>query len=195
MPISLPIYLASMINGLRVSPTNQVILNQGIKLPNFETKHSPTFSISTIAHEVKNRIGTDIIPSPIPPDTESFSWRVQQSILKDYDDLAYTLIRMSLLESVAFIYTIQQDQTLLKYLKESDIKTVKENLNYLADYLGEINTIHQSQDENQSESIDMELLLSPLQNFVLDIRDMTVSFGYIQCQVDLLQNNIVNSLM
>lgn len=209
MTLYQPFYLLNLINGFSVDDTNQVVTETLIQAPNIQSKYTPSLSLSFLSGQVKKLIGTTILPQNTTVDKDSFSWRISQVGLKHKSPFIYLLVQVCLLESVSFIYVLENDDSLIRYIQKTDVDRIQENLNYLADYFGFfVEDFHFSQDvtsidlgsfgyqELGSEISDIsQFAVPPFENylsFVLDIRDLQVAFGYIKSQIDLLTGNSIS---
>ena len=103
-----------------------------------------------------------------PLDSTTIVYKALNSDLASYAPDVYTLLRAVVLESFALLYTIDNDTANLQYTASSDIRRIKGNINYISDYLSTEPKYY---------------------NMIENLRDMHVSLGYIENQIDVIMNN------
>jgi hypothetical protein len=156
--------------------SNVPVLNDGtIPVNTIETTESfisdlfePVYALSTVARMVQGEINSGKIE--VVNDSLDFGtivYKALNSDLASYAPNIYVLLRAAVLESFALLHTIETKPKNLQYVASQDILRVKENLNYIADFF--------STEPKYFHMIER-------------MRDMNVSFGYLQNQIDVIMN-------
>lgn len=127
---------------------------------------TPSYSLSVLARLVQKHIEEGKIQTiNIPVDSTTVVYKAFNSDLSSTNPSIYLLLRATVLEAFAVLYAMDKEIKILEYASKSDILRAKTNLKYIADYLG-------------TEAKYYSMLES--------IRDMDISFGYIENQLDLM---------
>jgi hypothetical protein len=156
--------------------SNVPVLNDGtIPINTIETTESfmsdlfePVYALSTVARMVQGEINSgkiEVVNDSL--DSSTIVYKALNSDLASYAPNIYMLLRAAVLESFALLYTIEVSPKNLQYVATQDILRVKENLNFIADFF--------STDTKYFHMIER-------------LRDMNVSFGYLQNQIDVIMN-------
>lgn len=170
-PIQQPQDLIRFVSNIPVLSDGTIPMNtlsDGISFTS--TIWTPVYSLSVLARET-TPIFTDgtleLVNIPLDPNT--LVYMALNSDLATTMPSVYTLLRATVLESFAFIFSIDYAPANLKYVTATDFKNIKTNIKYIADYF--------------STNSNYYGMISPM-------RDMTVSFGYVENQVDVIMNDM-----
>lgn len=148
-----------------VVPMNTVETQITFNSPLYEA----TYSLSVIARMTQDVLTSGKIESvDAPVGAGTIVSQVLDSDLASYSPGIYLLIRMTVLESFALLYHLDRESENLQYVTSRDISRVRENINFINDYLGSEPKYHKM----------IEIL-----------RHMHISFGYLQNQVDVMMNS------
>jgi hypothetical protein len=156
--------------------SNVPVLNDGtIPVNTIETNESfisdlyePVYALSTVARMVQGEINSgkiEVVNDSL--DSSTIVYKALNSDLASYAPNIYVLLRGVVLESFALLHTIETSPKNLQYVASQDILRVKGNLNYIADFFS-----------TEPKYFHM----------VERLRDMNVSFGYLQNQIDVIMN-------
>lgn len=161
--------LIRYISGLPIANDGTIVRNEMDTDDTFESElYTPTYSVSVLARIVQNTLNNGTIEVvDVPVEKDTITWHVLRSDLDTYAPNIDLLMRSVLLESFALVYSITEARENLKYITYKDIFRIKENINYLADYMG-----------TEDKYLHM----------IEYLRSMNVSLGYIQHQVDVIMN-------
>jgi hypothetical protein len=170
MTVKQPLSLVRFISGIPVASDGTINLNSMDSDGSFISDlYTPSFSISVLARETLNLLDSDIIiPTSTDVDRGTITYKILNSDLASYAPDVYLLVRMVVLESFALIYHINEDRSKLRYVSKRDIVRVKGNISYLTDYMGTESKYHV---------------------FIESLRDMYISLGYMEHQIDGIMNN------
>jgi hypothetical protein len=156
--------------------SNVPVLNDGtIPINQIETTetfisdlYSPVYSLSTVARMVQGLLNSGKIEVTTETlDSSTIVYKALNNDLASYAPNIYLLLRAVVLESFALLYTIENELKNLQYMSVKDIQRAKVNLNYVADYLS----------------------TEPKYFYMIEnLRDMNISFGYLQNQIDVIMN-------
>jgi len=130
--------------------------------------YTPTYAVSVLARITYNMLNSDkikLVNTPIEKGT--FTRLVLDSDIATQAPNIHLLIRAILLESFSLVYSINEERDNLKYITEKDIRRLKENINYIADYM--------STEEKYFHMIE-------------HLRNMYIAIGYIEHQIDVIMN-------
>ncbi|AIW03315.1 hypothetical protein CPT_Mater158 [Bacillus phage Mater] len=92
-------------------------------------------------------------------------YKALNSDLASYAPDIYVLLKATVLESFALLYTIDTTPTNLEYMSTNDIKKARTNINYIADYMSTEGKYY---------------------HMIESLRDMNISFGYIENQIGVI---------
>ena len=146
-------------------PVNSIETNESFS----STLYEPTYSLSVVARLVQSTLSGDTIEvSSEPLGADTVVYKALNSDLGSYAPNVYTLLRATVLESFALLYTIDTKPSDLQYMSPNDIRKMKVNLNYIADYLS-----------TEAKYYHM----------IEGIRNMHNSLGYIENQIDVIMND------
>jgi hypothetical protein len=156
--------------------SNIPVLNDGtIPINQIETTetftsdlYSPVYSLSTVARMVQGLLNSgkiEVVNETL--DSSTIVYKALNNDLASYAPNIYVLLRAVVLESFALLYTIENEPKNLQYMSAKDILRAKQNLNFIADYFS-----------TETKYFHM----------IENLRDMNVSFGYLQNQIDVIMN-------
>lgn len=165
-----PADLVRFIRNIPVLTDGTVPLNALEAESQFHSElYEPTFALSTIARMTQDVLNSDkleVVDAELNPST--IVSQALDSDLASFSPSIYMLTRMVTLESFALLYHIEQESENLRYVSTKDIQRSRENINYIADFLGAEPKYHQM----------IEVL-----------RHMHISFGYLQHQIDVIMKS------
>jgi hypothetical protein len=170
--IQQPEDLIRFISNIPVLSDGTIPLNtmSSSNVPYASTLYTPDFSLSILARQTQTVLNDGITftldTTPLNP-TNIVSMALNSNLATE-SATTYLLLRATLLESFAFLYTIDYAPDKLRYASDTDIKRVKTNINYIADYL--------------STNSNFYMMIPPL-------RDMNISFGYIEYQIGVIMSD------
>lgn len=131
--------------------------------------YEPTYALSALARLTQRTLNSDkieVVNTPL--DSRTIVSKVLNSDLASYSPSIYLLVRVVVLEAFALLYHIEEESSNLQYVSKRDILRIKDNVNYLADYCG-----------TESKYLS---LIEPL-------RDVHLSLGYIENQIDVIMKD------
>lgn len=167
--IQKPAELIRFISGIPIDNGGTVHPDQLKETETFESiLYKQTFSVSIMSRMVLDELTKDVELLDMPVEKESFVGKVLRSDLQSYAPYMYLLARIVALECYSVVYCIDEDREKLRYISKRDILRIKENINYLADYM--------STEEKYRGIIET-------------LRDMYVSLGYLENQIDVIIND------
>lgn len=137
--------------------------------PNFQSEmYEPVYSLSTVARLVQSELKSgkiEVENEELEPETVVY--KALNSDLGSYAPDIYMLLRATVLEAFSLLYTIDNEFWNLQYVSHSDIRKARTNLNFISDYL--------STEQKYYSLIEV-------------LRDMNISFGYLENQIDVILN-------
>jgi hypothetical protein len=145
-------------------PVNTIETNETF----FSDLYEPVYALSTVARLVQGDINSgkiEVVNDSL--DSSTIVYKALNSDLSSYAPNIYRLLRAVVLESFSLLYTIETEPKNLQYVSTQDILRVKQNLNYVADYFS-----------TETKYFHM----------IERLRDMNVSFGYLQNQIDVIMS-------
>ncbi|AYJ75556.1 hypothetical protein BSP21_221 [Bacillus phage BSP21] len=143
-------------------PLNTINTNE----PFVSKLYDPVYSLSTLARITQGYLADGTIEGDNNTlDSGTIVSQALNSDLSSYSPDVYLLLRAVVLESFSLIYNIEKVPQNLQYVGTRDIQNCKTNLNYIADYFS---------------------TESKYYPFIANLRDMNVSFGYIENQIDVI---------
>lgn len=135
---------------------------------------TPNLILSELATKVLADIKSNAIPyTDIDINKDSIVNHIRKTDLAIRQPGIYQMLQTIVLESFSLINTVTETPTALKYVTKQDIKTARENLNYVADYLG---------------SFDDYITI------VSKLRELDICFGYLENQLDLMKVGVVDEV-
>jgi len=170
MAIKKPLDLVKFVSSVPVLSDGTIPFNVLDDSKEFvSTLYKPVYSLSSVARLVLEDIKTDKIELiNVELDPNTIVAKVMKSDLASYNPRIYALMTSVVLESFALLYSIEAASTNLQYIAAKDFLRIKENINYLADYFGT---------EKKYRSM------------IETLRNMHISFGYLENQVDVIMSN------
>lgn len=167
--------LLRFLKTIDVSNDTRVLANRLDGELTFTSKYyTPNLILSELAVKALQDIKSDVVPHT---DTDINKESIVNSLRKT--DLAikepgvYQILQTIVLEAFALINSVTESPTALKYVTKKDIALTRENINYVSDYLGDY----------------------PDYITVLDkLRELDISFGYIENQLDLMKVGVVDEV-
>jgi len=130
--------------------------------------YTPTYSLSTISRLVQNLLVSGKIEVvEAETDGTTIVHRAFNSNLASAYPRIYLLLRIAVLESFSILYMIDNDPIQLQYVSKRDILRARENLNYLADFFGTKPAYY---------------------SFIENMRDMNISLGYLENQIEVIMD-------
>lgn len=168
MTIRQPYELIYLISNILVSSDGTLVRDELDSQAKFESDfYTPEFAVSVLARITQNLLNSDKIVVVVGTPTEkgTITRLLLDSDLATYAPDIYLLLRASLLETFSILYHIDYDRVGLRYINEKDLFRIKANLGYIADYMG-----------------TEEKYFSMIEH----LRNMIISFGYMQYQIDVI---------
>jgi len=160
--------LIRLISNVPVLIDGTVPLNQVEDDPFVSILYTPTYSLSTVARLTQNLLNNGKIEvAQETLDETTLVYKAFNSNLASAFPSMYTLLRVVALESFSLLYMIDNDPVQLQYVSKKDILRTRENLNYLADFFGTQSDYH---------------------HFIQTMRDMNISLGYLQNQIEVIMS-------
>lgn len=133
------------------------------------TMFTPVYALSILARETMPVLTNGTVQSvQTSLDPNTIVYMALNSDLSIVMPSVYILLRATVLESFAFLYSIDYAPQNLKYVTAQDFKNIKNNIKYMADYFSSDSRYYS--------------LISPL-------RDMTIAFGYVENQTQVIMND------
>ncbi|AHZ09826.1 hypothetical protein KAMFAM_109 [Bacillus phage Kamfam] len=132
-----PNVLVRFVSGISPMPDGTIPFNLLNDAPLFQSRlYKPVFSLSSVAMIVLGKINQGLVETvDIDIDDNTIVKKVMNSDLATTNPRIYTLIVSTILESFAILYTIESESSDLQYLTKKDFKRIRENINYIADFL------------------------------------------------------------
>lgn len=168
-----PRELLRFISNIKLDNNNNLILNLLDTTPSFVTRfYTPNFSVSVLASNVLAKLERNtILASSVQLANSNLVHKVNTSGMKLKRPDIYLLLRTVVLETFSLIYTIREDNSLIKYLSLDEIKLTRANLRYILTEIGA--------DEAYSPIIQ-------------DLHNLDIALGYIQAQVPVIKEALGN---
>ena len=159
--------LIRFVSTISISSDGSVPLNSLENSTGFVSLlYEPEYRVSILSTitlgNIRNNLFSEI-SVPIRPD--SITGLALSSDLSTYAPDIYLLLRLVVLESFSLVYSIREDKDNLRYITKKDIQRIKNNINYLADYMGT--------EEKYFKMVE-------------PLRDMYIALGYIEHQIDVI---------
>lgn len=130
---------------------------------------TPVYSLSILARETIPTLtdGTiDLVSNSLDPNT--IVAMALNSDLSATMPNVYLLLRAIVLEAYSFLYSIDYAPQNLKYVTAQDFVNIKNNIKYVADYFSSNSKYY---------------------NMIDPLRNMTVAFGYVENQTQVIMND------
>lgn len=170
MTIQQPADLVRFISNLPVMGDGTVALNTISGGATFTSSlWTPVYSLSILARETIPSLtdGTlDIVSNSLDPNT-IVAMALNSDLSTTMPNVSL-LLRATVLEAYAFLYSVDYAPQNLKYVTAQDFVNIKTNIKYIADYF--------SSNSNYYSMIDQ-------------LRNMTVAFGYVENQIQVIIND------
>lgn len=132
--------------------------------------YTPQLRLSPLADKVLELIKDDnIVVSDVDSNTHTIIKKVGSTILHIQAPQVYKILQSIVLEAYSIINCMTENIESLKYLSSMDLLIIRENINYVADYL--------SQHDNYDSIIE-------------DLRSMDICFGYLEQQLPILKKEL-----
>ena len=129
--------------------------------------YTPQLQLSELAKKVLTNLKTDDIPVLEREfNDNTIIHKANNTLLKVQAPRMYMILQSIVLEAYAIVNCFVENPSSLKYLTEEDISITRENLNYVADYLGNYDDYN---------------------SVVLDLRDLDLCFSAIELQLPLIK--------
>ncbi|AXQ67767.1 hypothetical protein KIOSHI_107 [Bacillus phage Kioshi] len=172
MTIRKPLDLVRFVSSVPVLTDGTIPLNEMGNTPQFVSSlYTPSFSVSALARLTLEDIRQNKIEViNVPLDPRTIVSQVMNSDLATYNPRVYVLVCAVVLESFALLYSLEETRTSLQYVTKKDILKIKQNINYIADYFG------------------TERKYRPM---IETLRDIDISIGYLENQVESVMNRWV----
>lgn len=160
--------LISFIRNIKGDFDNNVVLNVLDDNLHFVSRYyTPTLRLSTLSINILKEINSDRVTiSPVDFNNNTIVTKVKATNIKSQAPRIYLIIQTIVLEAYAIVNCFLENPSSLKYLTKKDIQVVRENINYVCDYLG-----------------DYEEYIS----VVDELRELDINFGYIENQIDVIK--------
>ncbi|AID17883.1 hypothetical protein JBP901_gp171 [Bacillus phage JBP901] len=172
MTIRKPLDLVRFVSSVPVLPDGTIPLNEMGNAPQYvSTLYTPSFSVSALARLTLDDIKQNKVELiNVPLDPRTIVAQVMDSDLATYNPRVYVLVCAVVLESFALLYSIEQTHTSLQYVTKKDILKIKQNINYISDYFG---------------------TERKYRKMIETLRDIDISIGYLENQVESIMNRWV----
>jgi len=132
------------------------------------TLYQPVYTLSILARMTQSALTDGTIEvENTPLDTSTIVYKALHSDLATFAPNIYLLLKAVVLESFVLLYNIDNSPQNLQYVSTNDIKRCKTNINYIADFF--------STNSNYYSMIE-------------SMRDMNISFGYLENQIEVIMN-------
>ncbi|QIG60849.1 putative assembly chaperone [Listeria phage vB_Lino_VEfB7] len=163
--------LMRFITGLKVNPDNTIVVNiLDQQSPFISRFYTPKLILSSLSVKLIPELqGVNIIQTNKALSKNTVTAKISASRLKIEAPYMYLIAQSIVMECFALIYSIEEKQDMLRYIEVGEVKQVRDNINYLADYLA---------DKPEYSSI------------VTDLHDMEIAVGYIENQIPIIQREI-----
>lgn len=163
-----PKELLRFISNIKLDSNNNLILNLLDTTPSFVTRfYTPNFSVSVLATNVLAKLERDtILSSNVQLASSNLIYKINTSGMKLKRPDIYLLLRVAVLETFSLIYTIREDNDLIKFISVEEIKAVRVNLRYILTEIGAV--------EDYATIVE-------------DVQNLDVVLGYIQAQVPVIK--------
>lgn len=136
--------------------------------------YTPNLVLSELAVKSLQDIKSNVIPyTDTDINKDSIVNQLRKTDLSIREPGVYQLIQTIVLEAFALINSVTESPSALKYITKKDISLTRDNINYVADYLG-----------------DFPDYITLLER----IRELDISFGYIENQLDLMKVGVVDEV-
>lgn len=133
---------------------------------------TPVLKISEVSEELLTDIRNDDILTTGDDYTESsIIKKVEASDLEESAPNIYKLLQMVILESYTIVNCFTENTDNIKRITEEDVKRVRENLNYVADFMGSY---------------------PRYSDIIPDLRELDICFGYIEHQLPQYRGGLLN---
>ncbi|AMW62338.1 hypothetical protein AARONPHADGERS_116 [Bacillus phage AaronPhadgers] len=134
---SKPEVLVSFCSGVYPMENGVIPFNTMNDSPMFKSElYTPTFALSAVAMLVLKKIRAEqIATNTLDVDENTVVALTRSSDLSSTNPRMYTLIVSTVLEAFAILYTIESESSDISYLTRKDFMRVRENVNYITDYL------------------------------------------------------------
>lgn len=162
--------LISFIGGIKGDYDNNIIRNTLDDKVSFVSRYyTPTLRLSTLSMNILKEINEDRIKmSPVDFNDNTIVTKVRDTDIKSQAPRMYLIIQTIVLEAYAIVNCFLENPSSLKYLSKKDVQIVRENINYVCDYLG-----------------DFEDYIS----VVSELRELDINFGYIENQIEVIKGD------
>ena len=159
------------IRYIQVDELGDVVTNVIDDEPNFISRfYTPQFRVNKISSDILAFINdNDIGELNVQLSKDSLTYKLLISGLKLSAPYMYQLAQTVVLECFALIYAIEENQDMFRYIDEDDVKTTRENVKYIIDYMG----------ENKDYT-----------DIIMDLHSVDVALGYIQKQIPVIQGGL-----
>lgn len=160
--------LISFIRNIKGDFDNNVVINVLDDNLHFVSRYyTPTLRLSTLSINILKEINSDRVAiSPVDFNNNTIVTKVKETNIKSQAPRIYLIIQTIVLEAYAIVNCFLENPSSLKYLTKKDVQVVRENINYVCDYLG-----------------DYEEYIS----VVDELRELDINFGYIENQIDVIK--------
>lgn len=169
MTIQKPVDLIRFISDIPVLNDGTIPINILDNTSTFTSEmYTPVYALSALARMTQDVLNSDkieLINADLDPNT--IVYMAQNSDLASYAPDIYLLLRAVVLESFSLLYCIEEDIVKLQYISDKDFFNIKTNINYIADYF--------STESKYYKMIDT-------------LRNMNISFGYLENQVEVIMS-------
>lgn len=130
--------------------------------------YEANYSLSAVARMVQSLLKGDKIEIvEVTPDSTTIVERAFDSNLASAYPEIYLLLRAVVLESFSLLYMIDNDPAQLQYMSQKDIRRVRTNVNFIADFFS----------------------IVPAYYFMIEnMRDMNISLGYLENQIEVIMS-------
>ncbi|GAA5351232.1 hypothetical protein [Bacillus licheniformis] len=159
--------LIRFISGIPVLNDGTIPLNNITDDDAFESKlYKPTYALTVLSRITQNELNNGTIEVTNDAlDSNTIVMKALNSNLSSFSPDIYLLLKAVVLESFSLLYNIENSPKNLQYVSARDIRTIKTNTNFIADFF--------STDPKYYHMIE-------------NMREMNISFGYIENQIDVI---------
>lgn len=169
MAVRKPSELLRFVSNISVTSNGEITLNRIEQESDFRSSlYAPSFYLSLLARSVLDKLNSakgDFESLDTPVDKSSLPGKAMITDLSSSHPYIHLLLRSVVLEAFSLVYAIDEDREILSYISQKDIHRIKENINYLTDFM----------------STDRKY-----RNLIEPLRDTFISFGYLENQIDVI---------
>lgn len=165
--------LTRLISQLDVSPDGTVAINILDDNEQFTSNfYEPAYTLSGLARRVLIRLKDNrFIETNDPLKDTTLTKKIEESTVSTAAPYIYKLLQIVTLEAFALIFTIEENAVDLKFITKSDIRRVRDNVCYVADYFGTV---------------------EEYRPMIAELRSMNIALGYLEGNLNVMMGGIPN---